>query len=430
MIYFILTVEIIATYIEIFTCLYLIRAFNNCELEGLKRDIIAALILSCICFLANKFKLFSFSTTIIMVFLISYVGSNKGSSEFIDCLSITSSYMMCIYIFDFMSLSVIGFIKGNVRFAEEMVSYYSINRCVFLVISKTGLILFFLFMRHIINNKRIIITKKMYLFPLLGFIGMIFLIKVTLNSVDFYSVFSWSMMMTFLILLCFLFIYYTRYRGEKERAELIELKNYLSENALNEFIIYRKECKELSHDMNKHCIILYDLIKMEKVTEALQYLKEIQEPLSLSESLSWTGNEIIDFILNYSEHICTNGNIKLQITADTIYNLEISPKDLCSIFMNLIDNAVEACLKVDQFEKRYINIVIRKVRQMLLIQMENSYKVHPIIIRKSLITTKDNKKFHGLGIKSVESAVKKYNGDFDYDFNENSFRINIIFYNI
>ena len=100
--------------------------------------------------------------------------------------------------------------------------------------------------------------------------------------------------------------------------------------------------------------------------------------------------------------------------------------DICTLLGNLLDNAIEACLKVDN-DKRYISLWIMPTVGTMSIIIENSVSDKVEIVRNTvaLRTTKSNKRLHGIGLESVKSIVEKYDGEIALSCTENVFSVDI-----
>lgn len=90
--------------------------------------------------------------------------------------------------------------------------------------------------------------------------------------------------------------------------------------------------------------------------------------------------------------------------------MNIKSADLCAILGNLLDNAIEACAKVEDEEKRHIRLLIRRIQQMLVIKVENTYSYKPVVKDGNFQTSKTDGGLHGWGIKSAKTAAEKYDG--------------------
>ena len=105
--------------------------------------------------------------------------------------------------------------------------------------------------------------------------------------------------------------------------------------------------------------------------------------------------------------------------------MNIIEDDMVIILGNILDNAIEACQKV---ENGRIHITGNYDRSVINIDITNSYNGE---INKSddvFVTSKDNKEEHGLGLLSVKSTIEKYNGVVEFNYDDRNFTTSCIFY--
>lgn len=139
-----------------------------------------------------------------------------------------------------------------------------------------------------------------------------------------------------------------------------------------------------------------------------------------------TGNEAIDIILTEKNLLCCNKKIKLTCMADCKKLFFIDDSDLYVLFGNALDNAIEAVSKIDNKEKRYIGFTVYNHNDMISINVNNFYSGEISLDKDGLpITTKDNKDYHGFGMKSIKMIVDKYHGDVSIVTKDNIFNLNI-----
>ena len=100
--------------------------------------------------------------------------------------------------------------------------------------------------------------------------------------------------------------------------------------------------------------------------------------------------------------------------------------DICSIFGNALDNAIECELKIPDKEKRLIHVSVSKQKNFLLLRFENYYDTELKYQGGAFITTKRDKEFHGYGLKSIRYTVNKYDGAVSIDTKENWFDLKIL----
>lgn len=91
--------------------------------------------------------------------------------------------------------------------------------------------------------------------------------------------------------------------------------------------------------------------------------------------------------------------------------MAVEGKKRCTIISNLLNNAIEACEKIQE-DKRIIEFEIAGYNSQIFISVCNSYDMESIINQKQkFITTKEDKLNHGIVLENVRMTVKKYDGD-------------------
>lgn len=139
-----------------------------------------------------------------------------------------------------------------------------------------------------------------------------------------------------------------------------------------------------------------------------------------------TGNKVLDVILENKIRSIEKYDIDFTYIVDGKCLSFMHVTDICTIFGNAIDNAVEAEIIEPEAEKRMISLSVSVQRKMTYIKIEN-YVSHPEEIQiHSLETTKSDKSNHGYGIKSIRYCVEKYQGNMSIKLSDNWFSMSII----
>ena len=136
-----------------------------------------------------------------------------------------------------------------------------------------------------------------------------------------------------------------------------------------------------------------------------------------------TNNEIVNTVINSKILYCKNNGIKIHTTVQKSMQ-KIDDIDICSLLGNLLDNAIEAELKLDQ-DDRYIVLEILTDDATMSIFLKNRIGAPVLENNTDMETTKSDFKNHGFGTKIISKIVKKYNGFLDYSEEEDFFCCNI-----
>lgn len=157
-------------------------------------------------------------------------------------------------------------------------------------------------------------------------------------------------------------------------------------------------------------------------------LAELSEAVKIYDTAIKTGNDVIDTLLAEQSLHCNAHGINLTVIADASPLSFIPVNDMCSLFGNLMENAVEAAEKVPEKDNRLININIRPVAGQVFFCVENSYAEEPVMRGGLPLSTKKSEAgYHGYGIKSVKMIAEKYGGNFTLGAKDGIFRVSILF---
>lgn len=157
-----------------------------------------------------------------------------------------------------------------------------------------------------------------------------------------------------------------------------------------------------------------------------EWLDTMERELDQNRLISQTGNQVLDTILAGKFINCRRQMIKLTCVADGKLLEFIHVTDLCTIFGNALDNAIESVTMESDPDKRLIHVSVSAQKGFLIIQMEN-YCGQEVIIENGLPrTTKSDKKNHGFGLKSIRNSAKKYGGTISIAVNRGWFELKII----
>ena len=161
------------------------------------------------------------------------------------------------------------------------------------------------------------------------------------------------------------------------------------------------------HDYHNHIQTLLALSGDESKTK--EYLLKLNDDLSKVDTVLKTGNVMVDAILNSKLSLIYSKNIRTNAKAVVPENLKISEIDLCVIIGNLLDNAMEACLRQTEKDDRFIRVFIGVMKDQLYLSVSNSVGGEMHKSGKTYVSSK-NSATHGFGLMRIDRLAGKYNG--------------------
>jgi len=184
------------------------------------------------------------------------------------------------------------------------------------------------------------------------------------------------------------------------------------------------DTKGYRHDLNGHLTYLYDNASEGNLEEVKKYIVSMQGEYEIINSKAYyTGNKILDTFINYYVPMLDN-DTSFIFNVRCKCDLEISDIDMCIIFSNLMQNALENISKNNMHEK-YLKINIQQGNSYIKIQIVNT-TLRTTIVKRKGYTSKIDKKNHGLGLENVKKAIKRNNGKFMTECNTGEFIATVI----
>ena len=160
--------------------------------------------------------------------------------------------------------------------------------------------------------------------------------------------------------------------------------------------------------------------------KAKEHIKDLLGNISSLSPQYVTGDEMLDIIISMKADRMNELNIRFSLDGVADGGLNIKPMDMCSIFANALDNAIEAAASVDDPE---ISFSIKRTDKFFVIRITNSTsgKVDvEKLLDSSGYTSKSDKKHHGFGLMNVRRTVEDCNGMLKASSEENSFTLSVM----
>ena len=183
-------------------------------------------------------------------------------------------------------------------------------------------------------------------------------------------------------------------------------QNKLLKNQVEEVQHIYMTMRGWRHDYHSHLQSLKVKLNQGQIEEAVKYLNELEEDLDDIHQLVESGNVNVDAILNSKLSLAIEQEIDVNVKVAIPEKMPLSDIDCCVLLGNLIDNAIEACEKVE--ENKFIRLYIGIYKKQLYMSIINATNE---VVRKydeEYISKKRGN--HGHGLKRINKVVEKYNG--------------------
>lgn len=209
---------------------------------------------------------------------------------------------------------------------------------------------------------------------------------------------------------------YTKEQSQKDQ-KLLNMEKYINEMQKNYYLSLLEretDTKRYRHDINNHLMCLRALVDGNIVAQ--NYIDNLQEKLYIIKNKSYeTGFELMNILLgNHLSEI--EKSVSISLVGKIMAKPDISDVDFCTIFSNLLSNAVEEVKRTPCINP-YIKIEIRTGKVYLMITIRNSSTVLIDDCEQNTMTKKQDKRNHGIGLRNVREAVCRNNGSFSLESN-------------
>lgn len=145
------------------------------------------------------------------------------------------------------------------------------------------------------------------------------------------------------------------------------------------------------------------------------------------EAQNKTGNSVLDTVLTGKSLYCAKHQIKLTCVVDGSRLAFMDIMDICTLFGNALDNAIECEISIPGKEKRLIHLEVYAKKNFLVIQCENYCSNPPTFENGLPVTTKADREYHGYGLKRMRYTAQRYGGTMSVQVREDWFQLTLLF---
>ncbi len=177
------------------------------------------------------------------------------------------------------------------------------------------------------------------------------------------------------------------------------------------------------HELKNRYMYIHTLLRQEKYTQLDAYLEqEIGQNIDALSTIS-TENPTIDYALNRKIRQAQNAGIKIYTEVLLPAAVPVDDAAFCTVFLNLINNAIEASLDEEQPD---IHITLKCIQGYLYCEIANCVRAEKITENPELQTTKPDAANHGLGLRIVRETIRKNDGMLQMGLDSNYYKVSFM----
>lgn len=377
----------------------------------------------------NKIKIFYFIFFIVLMSFINNFDIQLVNTTFAFLSTLFISYY--VYKINLSFSIIVSLIYVILSTTAEMITYFIINIFVSdpIYISKHFILLIIisclikgLFMLTLVYMPfKNLYKKKIYLKVLIPlmilpicFIFLIDGIYTNFNNINLFM--KISIILLFLANFIVIYLFYKVNQSEVLNTELLTLKEYEKINKLYYDLLMDKynSNRKYIHDFNKHVNILNEFIESKDYENMNIYVKNMLIDSNKMKNKMNSGNKNLDIVLSTVFNKYDYKDIKFNFERiDDLQILHTYLYSIVTILYNVIENAAESCIACNGGT---ITIAYHLTdTDYFIFKVSNTSKKVDV---NNLITTKDNPEKHGLGLISIQEEVRKLDGLYNIEYDE------------
>ena len=378
----------------------------------------------------NQWKAFSFFTLLVgYVFIVlttRFISTGKLLLRCTTCILVYFVFNTLDYILGYGSAMIIGH-SIDIQQGFNIIMQPNLTRAIYILINKLLQIGVFLGFKPLYQKMQLL--NKRYLAVLFCFFSIAYVLMSSMTALimsDSRIILQIAVILSLLfILISMIAIILTVFSSyqiqlKKKENDLMVLSNSLMEKNYQSIQHNQNLMRLQMHDFKNHIRTIDGLLVHDEAAKA--YIRELIDITYNGTGFCACGNEIIDAIINCKQMDAASYGIDYSYQIKLPYKLPISSINICAILANQIDNAIEACQRMDTTKKRFIHISIFQRESFVFFIVENSTDVDPFDEKHELISSKTQKTgMHGLGIKIIKEALRNYDGELKNTYKDGLF---------
>lgn len=176
--------------------------------------------------------------------------------------------------------------------------------------------------------------------------------------------------------------------------------------------------RKSTHEFERHIQVIRDLLDRKEYESAQDYVRQLQADRTLKVFSISSNNPVIDVVLNQKHQVAQENGIKMCVKVNDLSSITIKANELVVLLSNLLDNAIEACLKLDHSKEIACSVL---KEDGIYISIRNTS--NPVtIIHGEILTTKQNTTEHGYGLPAVKYILNQLEAEYTLAYHNGWFQ--------
>lgn len=258
------------------------------------------------------------------------------------------------------------------------------------------------------------------LFPLFSFALLLFIFLTfdTRDDLSVYGVIFCAILVPANFAILYLLNAMEKHTREEQELQLMNQQMQLQTQSFQALEKSYRTQRAATHEFRNQLQTLGELLSAGQTQQAAQYLRQLQQRESIRDLPVHTNHPIMDAILNQKYQLALEYGIDIQFQVSDLSGLKLETDAMVLLFANLLDNAIEACQRLDGERSIRCSII---AEDGLYLSVRNTSP--PVtIIDGSIPTTKHPPTEHGYGLMNVQRVLKEHQAEYSFDYRDGWFR--------
>ncbi len=421
----------ITTFFELLCCKFFIDSFlqKKPRFNAVLTKIMAFVIV--IGLTAVVFFVHSLSFKIcLVVLLLTLVVRIYYTGTFLQSFVLSGIYYGILVGIDSLTIVLIRYLSPN-RY-EEIMYGDSVASAIVILLCKTVLFIMVIAIRWkwskendltLISNKEWAYFSYFPLFSVVAMTAMVLGFDFEENHLNLLLVIALG-----LVIMNYMVFYLIYHIVKRERA--IQDSKLIEERTKNQMLMYRnmhdsyEQHRKRIHDYKNHLCCIEGMLTNGRLEETKEYIANLTGSFTKDLNTTISNHVVVDTVLNQKYRFAQSKGITIVWQVRDLSDLVINEEDIVSLLSNILDNAIEACDKVEG--DKVIKFKMALENDQLLISAQNPLITPLKIEDNKIVTTKKNKIEHGIGLLNISTIVEKYDGTCAMRHENGCFRISIL----
>ncbi len=220
--------------------------------------------------------------------------------------------------------------------------------------------------------------------------------------------------------LCILYLYITLGNYYKQLEKTTTQKKVLEAELkyLQQLKDSQSKLYSMKHDLKNQYVVLLGMLSQHDITGAKSYLQGSIQKIEDSDYF-FTNNFVLNYFLNEKVSTAKSNGVTVSVQSFLPEELHLDTDILVVVLGNLIDNSLEAVLRLSHFKEKEISLLIKQFDHNLLIEISN-------VFNREELHTRKHRQTEGIGIKNVKRIVEEHGGIYNQWFEDNRYVVSIL----